>query len=289
MIENKGDSRRVSAFIEMTLWYSLAMLTVVLLASAPIYAVSGHIDVAGALTGLFLVSLITLVLPRLRAFEAFGVKATLAEELRKAEVTIDQLKTLARSSARQGFIQLRSLPVREQVSMTNALNETLDAAGISPQEQDEFRAPMMNALAATLLSAAQLASVHLKVVAIRNIEQELRSSASTADREKLQIEHERLLSVKIPSFQETTNSDDLPRLLDSCLGSYPRSELDDRRLRSVIASARRIMSECMVAKAPTTDFLDMAAFVIVHTGGYFANGDADERAERLLNSRFGES
>ncbi len=126
-----------------------------------------------------MISVLTLSLPRLRAIEAFGIKAQLDEAVRKAELTLEQFKRLARVTARQVFQERyrgsgRDAPFADKKATITALNDSMDAAGLNEQEVSELRRPFFEALAYDLVSPVQTVAVYLKVQRIRQIEAELK-------------------------------------------------------------------------------------------------------------------
>lgn len=301
MVEDRVGNIRTMAdlreAVEGAVQILLALFSIVLLALAPVYATRGQVDIASALAGFFLLSMLTLSLPRLRAIEAFGVKAKLRKEIKKAEITLDQLKRLARTSARQGFLQVHSLPMRERGTMIAALNDTVAAADLTDDEAAELRRPLMDAVARDILYIGQLAAVHLNGKAIHATEAALRllqtrivgaPDPNEAERNRLETEKTRLIELKIPDRRDPTTADTLSAHLDGCLADFPREPEDDRRLRAVLRSARAIMAECVKIRSITPDFEAISHFLPVHAGGYAGRNDGAQRAEGLLNSRFGE-
>lgn len=273
---------------------------VVLLPGAFYFAVKDQIGIVSALMGIFVLSVLTLSLPRLRLIEAFGIKGELAEAVRKAELTLEQFKRLARSSARQGFQQMKTgngryLPFVEKRGTIAALNDSMEAAGLDENEKAELRRPLFEALAIDLLSPVQTAAVHLKVKRIRAIEAELRGHETAmpgnADPNEttwagLRVEKRRLMDGQIPSLREETTPGNLGVILDSCAGTFPRTADEDRRLLAVIASAKRIMAECQEAQNVTPDSNDFLELQLRVYPGVFHNDDSEVRADGLLRSRF---
>lgn len=275
----------------------LALFAVGLLGLASVYATRGHVDIASTLAGLFLLSVLTLALPRISAIEAFGVKAKLRKEIQKAEITLDQLKRLARTSARQGFLQVHSLPMGERRAMIATLNDAVAAADLTDEEASELRRPLMDAVARDLLYVGQLAAVHLNVKAIHAVEAALRPiqvrvtgapDPNEGERTRLEREKARLIALKIPDRHDPTTADNLASHLDGCLADFQREPDDDRRLRAVLRSARAIMAECVGTRSITLDFEAISRFLPIHAPGFLAANDTAERAEALLSSRFGE-
>lgn len=267
--------------------------------AACIYAANAKIEIATTLIAIFIICTLTIALPRLRVIEGFGIKAQLAEEIRKAEVTLDQLKALARSSARYGFLQLRggNLPLTAQRDLIVALNESMISAGLSETETAEIRRPLMDLIAADLLYVAQLASVHLQGNAIRAVDEELKKldghivgapDPNGERRERLRGDRARLMALEPTGGRQAATPDNLPSLLDRCDADFPRTEDEGRRLRNILASARRIMTDCLQSGGLTPDFVSFASFKPHHTPGFLAKNDLDERAQALLRSRFAE-
>ncbi len=289
-IRTMADLRKA---VEDAVQILLALFAVGLLALAPVYATRGHVDIAGTLAGLFLLSMLTLSLPRLRAIEAFGVKAQLRKEIRKAEITLDQLKTLARSSIRQGFLQARTLPIAERRSVMATLNESIGAAELTDAEAAEFRRPLLDSLAQEILYVVQSAAVHMKVRVIHDIEERLLPLQSRTYgapdpnepmRTELTQEKDRLMALRIPARPGNATVETLPDYLDACAVDFPRSPDDDRRLRNVIAHGRRIMRECAATNLLPADFDGFTSY----RAHYLAPEDGPERAAALLGGRFGE-
>lgn len=274
----------------------LAVFCIALLGLAPIFAVAGHVDIAGTFAGLFLLGIATLSLPRLQSFEAFAVKLQLREELLKAQTTLDQLKALARSSARQGFLQARSLPMSKRREMVAMANDTIVAAALTDAEAAELQWPLMDAIARDLYSLGQLAAVHLKKVkAIYAVEAELKlvparivgaPDPNEPRRAKLEREKGRLMALEIPGHHGLITPESLGSALDGCLARFEQSPEDDQRLRGVLTSVRHIMADCLQAESITPDFEAIVKFLPVHAPGFLARNDLEERAEALLDGRF---
>lgn len=297
-IETMEDLQQV---FERTLQLALSFFTIVLLAGATYFAARDRVAAAGLMMGIFVISVLTLSLPRLRVIEGFGVKASLDEAVRKAELTLEQFKRLARATARQGFQQvfrgeLRDAPFAEKQAFIAALNDGMDAAGLEKQEADDLRAPLYRALAIDLASVVQTAANHLRVRRIREVEaaaggESMLIMPAVADEEPEQVrrraERQRLMQIRVPGFGPPS-IDNLAAVLDSCAGPFHRTEDENRRLLSVIASAKRIMAACQNAGNVTSDSDDFLRFKVQFHPGVYHRDDSAERAEGILHSRFAE-
>ncbi len=276
----------------------LMLFAATVLAGAGFDAVTDRIAAAGALMGIFVVSLVPLVLPRLQIVKAYGIKVQLADQIRKAELTIEQFKRLARSTARQGLHQLvagRHASYAEKRVMVDALNDSMDAAELTDKEAAEFRCPLFDMAAADLLGVVQRAALHIRGKRFKQLDDDVvRAGAPVtgapdpgeAVRKEIEVERATLAATKIPARDDRPTADNVAALLDSCDSDFPRSPDDDRRLKALIAAAVRIMADCLEAENITADYDEFAGYLPRYDGGY-ADSSLDARlVEDSLRSRF---